>query len=97
MKKQIIQVENINFLVFKNEILNGVKELLTSQETNNKPTTETYLTRDNVAKLLSISLVTLWKYTKEGLIPAYRIGSKVRYKESDVVDALKRMNKNESK
>jgi excisionase family DNA binding protein len=93
MKKEIIQVENINSLDFKNEILNGVKELLSTQQTNNKPTAETYLTRDNVAKLLSISLVTLWKYTKDGLIPAFRIGTKVRYKESDVIAALKRMNK----
>lgn len=95
MTKQIIQVENINSLDFKNEILNGVKELLSKKENQQQPT-ETYLTRDNVAKLLSISLVTLWKYTKDGLIPAYRIGTKVRYKKSDVVDALKRMNKSKN-
>ncbi|WP_405295405.1 hypothetical protein [Algibacter sp. Ld11] len=43
--------------------------------------------------MLSISLVTLWKYTKDDVVPAFRIGSKVRYKKSDILLALKKMNK----
>ncbi len=96
MDKKIIQLENMSSLEFKKELLDGVKLLLSKHE-NTSQVKETYLTRTNVAELLSISLVTLWKYTKEGIIPAFRIGTKVRYKESDVLAALKRMNKSSEK
>lgn len=47
------------------------------------------LTRKDVAELLQISLPTLNTYTKEGIIPATRIGSMIRYKKSDIDKALK--------
>ena len=50
------------------------------------------LTREETAEMLSISLTTLWKYTKDDVIPAFRIGSKVRYKKSDILLALQKMN-----
>ena len=76
---------------FKNEILNGVKIILTEfQKSTVKD--DSLLTREETAKMLSISLVTLWKYTKNDVLPAFRIGSKVRYKKSDVLLALQQMN-----
>ncbi|MEZ4853080.1 helix-turn-helix domain-containing protein [Flavobacterium sp.] len=50
------------------------------------------LSREETAKLLSVSLVTLWDWTKKDIIPAYRIGYKVRYKKGEVLQALKKMN-----
>ena len=47
-----------------------------------------YLTRQEVAKILQISLPTLHDYTKRGFIPAYRIGNKVRYIRSEVDASL---------
>lgn len=44
----------------------------------------TYLTRNEVASLLKISLPTLHEWTKEGLIVSYRIGSRVYYKSNEV-------------
>ncbi len=91
MTKQILQVENTNNEDFKNEILNGVKIILTEfQKSTVKD--DSLLTREETAKMLSISLVTLWKYTKNDVLPAFRIGSKVRYKRSDVLLALQQMN-----
>ena len=55
--------------------------------------TDQLLTRDETAKLLSVSLVTLWDWTKKDIIPAYRIGNKVRYKKGEVLNALQQMNK----
>ena len=54
------------------------------------PTTEEneFLTRVATAKRLGISLVTLNEYTKRCIIPAYRIGSRVRYKSNEVEAAL---------
>ena len=54
--------------------------------TSNK--TEKYLTRKEVAALISVSLPTLHKYTTTGRIKAYRINRQVRYKECEVLAAL---------
>lgn len=47
-----------------------------------------YLTRSEVADRLNISLPTLNEYTKKGLIPAYRFGARVLYKDIEVDNAL---------
>jgi excisionase family DNA binding protein len=47
-----------------------------------------YLTRKEVAQRLGISLPTLGEWTKTGKIQGARIGSRVRYRESDVEAAL---------
>ena len=44
----------------------------------------TYLTRNETAKILNVSLTTLWHYDKKGILKPLRIGNKVRYKRSDV-------------
>ena len=57
-----------------------------------------YLTREEVCKILRISKPTLWKYTKQGLIPSYKMGSRVRYIKSEVLLApIKRIYKEEDK
>lgn len=55
------------------------------------PAQEELLTRKQTAKLLGITLPTLRKYTCDGLIPGYRIGTRVRYKRSEVIGALQAM------
>jgi excisionase family DNA binding protein len=93
MSKQIIQIENTNADDFKNEIINVVITALKSfagqSQTNNS---EIILSREEAAKLLKISLVTLWDMTRKDKIPAFRIGNKVRYKKSDVLNALTQKN-----
>lgn len=93
MTKQILQIENTNTLDFKNEILNGVSDVLkgfaNTLQTND---IDILLTREETSKLLSVSLVTLWDWTRKDIIPAYRIGNKVRYKKSEVLNALQQMN-----
>ncbi|WP_299548486.1 helix-turn-helix domain-containing protein [Seonamhaeicola sp.] len=92
MVKQILQIENTESSEFIPKILKGFQDLL-NKHNNVSNDHEVLLTREEAAKMLSISLVTLWKYTKEDIIPAYRIGSKVRYKKSEILLALKQMNK----
>lgn len=93
MSKQILQVENTNADDFKNEIVKDVitalKGFASSSQNNNS---EIILSREEAAKLLSISLVTLWDLTRKDKIPAFRIGNKVRYKKSDVLNALTQKN-----
>lgn len=54
-----------------------------------KPTDPTdkptgYLTRAEVATRLRVTLVTVDKYTKSGLLQSYRIGGQIRYKAAEV-------------
>ncbi len=47
-----------------------------------------YITRKETSQILGISLPTLNEYTKRGLIPSFRIGSRVRYKKDEVLKSL---------
>jgi excisionase family DNA binding protein len=49
---------------------------------------EKLLTRIQTAKYLHISLVTLDKWTKEGILPGYRMGGRKWYKESEILESL---------
>lgn len=61
-------------------VQNVVDKLLEQRE--NKP--ETYLTAEETAKRLNVDRSTLWRWNKEGYLLTIKIGSKVRYKLSDV-------------
>ena len=47
-----------------------------------------FITVNQTCKLLSISKVTCAKWRKEGRIPFYRIGSRVRFKKSEVLNSV---------
>jgi len=49
------------------------------------------LTRQQTAKLLSISLPTLGDYTNKGKLISYRLGGCIRYKEAEVLASLERL------
>lgn len=75
-------------LFFENldELLNSVKETLE----NNHPILngERYLTNNDVANMLHISLRTLQDWRDTGKIAYIQIRGKVLYKESDVLELL---------
>jgi excisionase family DNA binding protein len=52
---------------------------------------EEIITREEAAEILKISLPTLHKLTMSGRVPAYRLGSQVRYKSKEVEQALKKI------
>lgn len=91
--REILQIENINASDFKKEILsdfNGALQTFANSLQNSDK--DILLTREETGKMLSVSLVTLWSWTRKDLVPAYRIGNKVRYKKSEVLSALQQMN-----
>lgn len=49
---------------------------------------DTLLTREETCELLSINLSTLWSYTKKGKLPSKKIGNRVYYLKSEVLEAL---------
>ncbi len=54
------------------------------------PQTE-YITRNECARILGVSLPTLNDWTKRGLIIGYRIGTRVRYKKAEILEAVKQI------
>jgi excisionase family DNA binding protein len=74
--------------LIQNSILKVIKNQLPPQ-----PEVKTnYLTRQNTADKLKISLPTLWKLTREGVIPAYKMGKRVLYRTDEVEKATRKMN-----
>lgn len=55
------------------------------------PPREELLTREEAAELLGITLPTLRDYTRRGLVEGYRIGARVRYKRTEVLNSLQRI------
>jgi excisionase family DNA binding protein len=47
-----------------------------------------YLTRADVASLFKISLVTVHQWTQQGIFKAYRLGTRVYFKRSEIDNAL---------
>jgi excisionase family DNA binding protein len=47
-----------------------------------------FLTRNETAQLLRVTLPTLYDWTKRGYLISYRMGSRIRYKRSEVNEAF---------
>jgi excisionase family DNA binding protein len=56
------------------------------------PAQSKLFTRKEVCQRLAISLPTLSRYVKIGVIKSRRIGTRVLFSESDIQDALKKAN-----
>lgn len=80
---------------FRNIIINDIKEELSNIAKHLNPLRkpkEEYLTRKEVAKILKISLPTISDWNKKGILNPLRIGNLIRYKKSDLEDALVQIN-----
>jgi excisionase family DNA binding protein len=92
MVSKLIQIENITVKELKSELIVEFKNLFKSFLEQQEKVDE-LLTKQETANILKVSLVTLWDWTKKGVLPAYRIGYKVRYKKSEVLESLKKTNR----
>lgn len=91
MENLIFSQIQVNDLVsaISNDVFAKLSPLFTATPLpDTSPKTEKYLTRKQVAVLISVSLPTLHKYTISGRIKAYRINRQIRYKECEVLAAL---------
>jgi excisionase family DNA binding protein len=87
-----ILMTNLTPVQLKELVLEALRELNPFQplkKISSSNDEEKYLTRKEVANYLQISLPTLHEYSKREILKSYRIGSKVRYKASEVAKALK--------
>lgn len=63
------------------------------QELKQATFTEHYLTREEVSKLLKISLSTIHNWNKEGILQPYQIGGRVYFKASDIESSMIKLEK----
>ena len=89
----VTQVHNISPQELKESILEDVRaelKLLSNHFQPVKPTE--YITRKEARKLLKVSLATLSEWNKKGIIKPYRLGNLIRYKRSELDQALIKIN-----
>jgi|TARA_B100001964_G_C14181292_1_gene576387 excisionase family DNA binding protein len=83
-------------LVSKEDLTSTISSLIKEELKDLNPVKQKeekeYITRKEVAKLLGISLPTLNDWSKKGVIPSYRIQSRVRYIKAEVLECLKKVN-----
>lgn len=98
MSKDITQLHGVSPEKFKTEILEGVGRQIQEILENFQPKEPTiWITRKEVSELLGVSLVTIHNWTKEGVINAYKIGTRIRFKQSEIENILLNSNKRASK
>ncbi|MDD4991712.1 MAG: helix-turn-helix domain-containing protein [Paludibacter sp.] len=72
----------------RNTVRSEFEKLLSGLTTTPEPAPE-LITRKETAEILGVSLPTLSEWTKNGTIPAQRIGTRVRYNRANVYASLK--------
>lgn len=93
MKREIIQVHNILPEVFKKEIVEDVvthislilEKIVSNIKTKQNPE---FITSKEAASILKITLPTLYDWRKKGIVTAYRIANKIRFKKSEIENSL---------
>lgn len=92
MQNQII-LNGISFEQLKEEfktiVQTEVQKILTELPPTTTESIPEFITRKETSRILGISLPTLHEWTKNGIIPAQRIGTRVRYRRTDVYASLK--------
>lgn len=74
-----LEISGADLLDYSDEIVKRAMEAGKAKESH-----EEYLTAEEMAKTLKISLVTLWSWDKKGLTKPLRIGNQKRYRRSDL-------------
>ena len=87
-KNITLQMSGTDLVTFANELANQTasqteKRLLALNKEDQ------LLTRSQVSEKLCVTLSTLWRWEKQNVLTPIRIGSKVRYRLSDVEKAIR--------
>ena len=86
---KVTQVFGITPSELKEDIINDVRAELNVIAQNFQPIKPAeYLTRQEVATILKVSLVTLTDWNKKGILKPYRLGNLIRYKQAELEEAL---------
>lgn len=76
-----------NILVISETRLKEILQEFLSESLKPQPKQD-LITRPQAAKILGISLPTMMKYAKLGIIKEYRLGTRVRYKKDEIENSI---------
>ena len=93
MKKFMIEGTSIE--EFEHKIEDIITTCLAQIEIREKEGFE-YLTRQQTAELLQVSLVTLNNWKKRKVLTPHGLGNRVYYRMQDILDNMKPINNNQS-
>jgi excisionase family DNA binding protein len=97
-QSKITQLYGVDPDEYKESIIKDFREELYNFAATFQPAkTPEYLTRQEVAKLLKISLVTISDWNNKKILNPYRIGTAIRYKHSEIEEALIQINQKQQK
>jgi excisionase family DNA binding protein len=92
-QSKLTQVFGISPTELKDYILKDVRTELKAITQHFQPVKPAeYITRKEAAKILKVSLVTLSDWNKKGVLKPYRLGNLIRYKRTELDEALIRIN-----
>jgi len=94
---KVIQIEQISASQFVAALKLLESKLDQILETPPPAPAPGYMNRQQVAKLLNISSVTVWDWTNKGFLKAYKLGNKVFYKASEIDASMTLMEAKRSK
>lgn len=77
-----VEVNGEDLLTFSNELINRAKTELSADYAEAQK--EKYLTKEEVKTICHVCDATLWHWNKKGYLKTVKIGSKVRYRQSDI-------------
>lgn len=77
-----LEVTGEDLLNFSNDLINRAKNELSTEIAEARK--EKYLNREEVREICGVCDATLWHWNKKGYLKTIKIGSKVRYRMSDV-------------
>lgn len=93
MVKKITQIYQYSDHEIIDTFLNGVDKRFKEFESKFQPKEPTtWLTKKEVAQILSISTVTIDDWSRKGILNPFRIGNRIRFKRSEVEQALTKIN-----
>ncbi len=88
-QNKITQVYGVDPVEYKESIMSDVRAEIKSLAQHFQPIIpQEYLTRQEVADILKVSLVTLSDWNKKKILNPYRLGNLIRYKRSEIEQAL---------
>ncbi len=92
-EQKITQLHNITPEELKQSIINDIRIELQELSKKFKPVTPPeYVTRQEAAKILKVSLVTISDWNKKRILKPYRLGNLIRYKRTELDQALININ-----
>ena len=84
-------IENASIEELVSEIKEIVKQAMETCDLTAQNDSDKVLTRKETSELLKVSFVTLNKWNKLGVLPAFSVGTRVYYKWTDVQNSMKRV------